>query len=49
MSPDWSEDPDPVPYADIENPQTLNLYGSVTNNPLRLYDPTGHPGYRDAS
>jgi len=44
MSPDWSEDPDPVPYADVENPQTLNLYGYVTNNPLRLYDPTGHDG-----
>lgn len=47
MSPDWSEDPDPVPYADLENPQTLNLYGYVTNNPLRLYDPTGHSGCCD--
>jgi RHS repeat-associated protein len=26
MTPDWSRDPDPVPYADYENPQTLNLY-----------------------
>jgi RHS repeat-associated protein len=47
MSPDWSEEPDPVPYADVENPQTLNLYGYVTNNPLRLYDPTGHDGCCD--
>ena len=47
MSPDWSEEPDPVPYADVENPQTLNLYGYVTNNPLRLYDPTGHSGCCD--
>ena len=47
MSPDWSEEPDPVPYADVENPQTLNLYGYVTNNPLRLYDPTGHAGCCD--
>jgi hypothetical protein len=47
MSPDWSEEPDPVPYADLENPQTLNLYGYVTNNPLRLYDPTGHSGCCD--
>ena len=26
-SPDWSERPEPVPYANLENPQTLNLYG----------------------
>ena len=24
------------------NPQTLNLYAYVNNNPLRLIDPTGH-------
>ncbi len=29
MTPDWSADPDPVPYADIQNPQTLNLYSYV--------------------
>src|SRR5271170_4338227 len=26
MSPDWSDDPSPVPWADLENPQSLNLY-----------------------
>jgi RHS repeat-associated protein len=47
LSPDWSDESDPVPYADLENPQTLNLYGYVTNNPLRLYDPSGHDGCCD--
>jgi RHS repeat-associated protein len=42
MSPDWSEDPDPVPYVDLENPQSLNLYGYVGNNPLSKNDPNGH-------
>jgi RHS repeat-associated protein len=42
MSPDWSRDPDPIPYADYENPQTLNLYQYVENNPLNATDPDGH-------
>ena len=42
LSPDWSEDPDAVPYADFTNPQSLNLYGYVDNNPLGYRDPTGH-------
>jgi RHS repeat-associated protein len=42
MTPDWSRDPDPIPYADYENPQTLNLYGNVHNNPLSRRDVTGH-------
>ena len=41
-SPDWSADPEPVPYAKLENPQTLNLYTYVANNPTTLRDPTGH-------
>jgi RHS repeat-associated protein len=42
LSPDWSNDPDPVPYADLENPQSLNLYGYVNNNPLSKTDADGH-------
>jgi RHS repeat-associated protein len=42
LSPDWSESPDAVPYADLTNPQTLNLYGYVTNNPLSRADANGH-------
>ena len=41
-SPDWSATPQPVPYADLTDPQTLNLYSYVRNNPLRQADPDGH-------
>jgi RHS repeat-associated protein len=43
-SPDWSETPQAVPYALISNPQTLNLYSYVRNNPLVWIDPDGHSG-----
>ena len=33
MSPDWSSAPDTVPYADFNNPQSLNLYSYAGNNP----------------
>ena len=42
MSPDYNDDPDPVPYADFTNPQSLNLYSYVNNNPLVNVDPDGH-------
>jgi RHS repeat-associated protein len=32
----------PLPYADIRNPQTLNKYAYVLNDPLRYVDPDGH-------
>jgi RHS repeat-associated protein len=32
----------PLPYADINNPQSLNKYVYVLNNPLRYTDPDGH-------
>ena len=41
-SPDWSAKPEPIPYAKLDNPQTLNLYSYVLNNPLRTVDPDGH-------
>jgi len=42
MSPDWSEKVTTVPYADLANPQSLNLYSYVTNNPMNRTDPMGH-------
>ncbi len=36
-----SPDPSGIDYADFSNPQTLNLYSYVVNNPLRYVDPTG--------
>ena len=42
LSPDWSAKPAAVPYAELENPQSLNLYSYVLNNPLDRTDPDGH-------
>jgi RHS repeat-associated protein len=41
-TPDWSGEPEPIPYADLSDPQTLNLYAYVRNNPLGKNDPDGH-------
>jgi RHS repeat-associated protein len=43
-SPDWADKPEPVPFANLSDPQTLNLYGYVRNNPLSKADPDGHCG-----
>lgn len=42
LSPDWSAKEEPVPYAKLDNPQTLNLYGYMRNNPLGGVDQDGH-------
>jgi RHS repeat-associated protein len=42
MSPDWDSKPQAIPYADLANPQTFNLYSYVLNNPLSKTDPNGH-------
>jgi len=42
MSPDWSAKEEPVPYSKLDNPQTLNLYSYVVNNPLSQLDDDGH-------
>jgi hypothetical protein len=39
---DWSASPEPVPYAKLNNPQSLNLYAYALNNPTTLADPDGH-------
>jgi RHS repeat-associated protein len=44
MSPDWSAQEEPVPYAKLDNPQSLNLYSYMLNNPLSGVDPDGHAG-----
>jgi RHS repeat-associated protein len=42
LSPDWSSVPAPVPYANLNNPQTLNLYAMVSDNPETFSDLDGH-------
>jgi len=42
LSPDWSSVPAPVPYANLTNPQTLNLYAMVSDNPETFADLDGH-------
>lgn len=42
MSPDWADKPEAVPYSTLDNPQSLNLYGYVLNNPLSHADADGH-------
>lgn len=42
MTPDWSAKPQGVPYAVLDDPQSLNLYAYVRNNPLNRTDPSGH-------
>lgn len=42
MSPDWADKPEAVPYSSLDNPQSLNLYGYVNNNPLSKADADGH-------
>ena len=44
LSPDWSASVDPVPCANLGDPQTLNLYSYAYNNPLLLVDLYGHAG-----
>jgi RHS repeat-associated protein len=39
--------PGPLPYADLGDPQTINKYVYVRNNPLRYTDPDGHIAIAD--
>ncbi len=45
LSPDYDgddDDPEPVPYANLDDPQSLNLCTYAGNSPLSRTDPTGH-------
>jgi len=42
LSADWSAVPAPVPYANLSNPQTLNLYAMVSDDPESFADLDGH-------
>jgi RHS repeat-associated protein len=42
MSPDWSAKEEPIPYTKLNDPQSLNLYAYVRNNPLTRVDVDGH-------
>jgi RHS repeat-associated protein len=42
MSPDWSAKVEPVPYSKLDDPQTLNLYAYLRNNPLAGVGADGH-------
>ena len=42
LSSDWSAVPAPVPYANLTNPQTLNLYSMVADDPETFADLDGH-------
>jgi hypothetical protein len=42
MSPDWSAKEEPIPYAKLDDPQSLNLYAYMMNNPLAGVDSDGH-------
>jgi RHS repeat-associated protein len=53
LSADWSAVPVAVPYANLTNPQTLNLYAMVADDPESFADLDGHApncgGYEDAT
>ena len=49
LTPDWAAKPTAVPYAHYGNPQSLNLYGYVNNNPTTTGDPDGHGSSDDCS
>jgi len=44
MSPDWAAKGEPFPYAKLDDPQSLNLFAYVRNNPLSRIDADGHSG-----
>ena len=49
MSPDWSAKAVTIPYADLNDPQSLNLYSYVRNRPTVLKDLDGHKDCPDGA
>ena len=49
LSPDWSAKVEPVPYATMSDPQSLNLYAYVRNNPMTSVNADGHMSNADFS
>ncbi len=47
LSADWSNVPVAVPYANLSNPQTLNLYSMVADDPESFADLDGHGWWDD--
>ncbi len=45
LTPDWRAQIEPVPYAYLSNPQSLDLYNYVGDNPLSWLDLNGHNDY----
>ena len=44
MTPDWDAKPVTIPYAKFGDPQSLNLYSYVSNEPVNRADLNGHVG-----
>ena len=42
LTPDWAAKAAAIPYADLKDPQSLNLYSYVRNRPTVLVDLDGH-------
>jgi RHS repeat-associated protein len=49
LSADWSSVPVAVPYANLTNPQTLNLYAMVADDPETSADLDGHASVTGSS
>jgi hypothetical protein len=45
LSADWSAIPAAVPYANLTNPQTLNLYATLSDNLETYADLDGHMAF----
>lgn len=42
LTAEWADQPEDVPYSTLSDPQSLNLYGYVRNNPASTVGVDGH-------